>query len=195
MFKQPACRKPAKFFKELRPEECRRIRKAHAGTADLSLMGDALRNDQFGFFRCPAFAQQHRARFLDPVDVRLGHEAAHLAVEIFQARNDDDRIRQPVGDLDEIANGTLKAFFRIVEEAQILDLVDAEHQRRAIDRPNKRAKRRDDFERAIFAGIRIKRANRFMRNRRQLAAVQILANALIDARIAALQIKQSAARC
>ena len=129
---------------------------------------------------------------LDAVDVGLRDEASHLSVEIFKARDDDDGVGQPVGDLDEIADGALKTVFGIVEEAQILDLVDAEDERGAIDRPHERAERGDDLEGAILAVVGIERTDGFMRDRRQLPAVQILAHALIDARIAALQIEKRA---
>ena len=68
-----------------------------------------------------------------------------------------------VGDLNEIAHGFLKPLFGIIEEAQVLDLIDAEHQRGAIDRPHQLAERRDDLERAVFAGIRIERRDSLMR--------------------------------
>ena len=195
VLQQPARRKPAEFFEELRPEKRRRIGKAHAGAVDLGLMREALRDDEAGFFRRAAFAQQNRAGFLDAVDIRLRNHAAHLAVEIFQARDDDDRVGQPVGNLDEIAHRALKALFGVIEEAQVFDLIDAEHQRRAVDGPDERAERCDDFKRAVFAGVGIERAHGFMRDRRQLAAMQILAHALIDARIAALHDKAAPARC
>ena len=95
--------------------------------------------------------------FLDAVDIGLRDEAAHLSVEIFEARYDDDSVGQAVGDLNEIADGALKAIFGIVEEAQILDLIDAEDERGAIDGPDERTERRDDLERAIFAVVRIER--------------------------------------
>ena len=192
VLEEPARREPAEFFEELRPEELRRVGKAHAGAVQLRLIGKPLRDDQAGFFRRAALAQQDGARLLDAVDVGLRDEAAHLSVEIFEARDDDDGVGQAVGDLNEIAHGALKAIFGIVEEAQILDLIDAEDERGAIDRPHQRAERRDDFEGAIFAVVRIERRDGLMRDRRQLAAVQVLADTLVDARIAALQIKQGA---
>ena len=151
-------------------------------------MFEALGNDELGFFGCAAFSQQYGAGFFNAIDIRLSNHATDLAIEVFQARNDHDRVVEPVGDLDEIADSALEAFFRIVEEPQVLDLIDTKHQRRAFDRPHQRAKCGDDFKSAVFAGIGVQRYDGFMRDRRQQTAVQILADALIDARIAALQI-------
>ena len=74
-------------------------------------------------------------------------------------------VGQAVGDLDEIADGALKAIFGIVEEAQILDLIDAEDERGAIDRPHQRTERLDDLEGAIFAVVGIERGDGLVRDR------------------------------
>ena len=108
----------------------------------------------------------HRPGLLDAVDVGLREHAAHLAVEIVQARDDDDGVRHPVGDLDEIAHGPLEALFRVIEEAQVFDLVDGEDERCPVDRPHQRAKRRDDLEGAVFARVGIERCHGLMRQRR-----------------------------
>jgi hypothetical protein len=129
------------------------------------MIGEALRDDEASFLRCPAFAQQNGAGFLDAVDVRLRDEASHLTVKIFQARDDDDRVRQPVGDLNEIAHGALEAVFGIIEEAQIFDLVDAEDERGAIDGPDECSERLDDFEGAVFAIVGVEGADGFVGNR------------------------------
>ena len=82
------------------------------------------------------------AGLLDAVDVGLRQRRSRTcAVEIAEARDDDDRVGHAVGDLDEIAHGLLEALFGIVEEAQVLDLIDAEDERGAIDRPHQRAER------------------------------------------------------
>ena len=79
--------------------------------------------------------------------------------------------RHAVGDLDEVAHGLLEALLGIVEEAQVLDLVDAEHQRGAVDRPHQAAERLDDLEGAVLARVGIERGDRLMRQVGQLAAV------------------------
>ena len=94
MLQQPARREAAEFFKELRPEELRGVGKAHAAAVQLRLVGEPLRDDEAGFFRRSAFAQQDGAGFLDAVDIGLRDEAADLSVEIFKARYDDDGVRQ-----------------------------------------------------------------------------------------------------
>ncbi len=195
VLEKAARRQAAELLEELRAEELRRVGEAQAAAVDFRLIRQALGDDEAGFFRRAAFAQQHRARLLDAVDIGLRDEAAHLAVEVFQARNDDDGVRQPVGDLDEVARGALEALFGVVEEAQVFDLVDAEDERRAVDRPHQRAERSDDLEGAVFAVVGIERADGLVRDRRQLPAVEVLADALIDARVAALQIKRARARC
>ncbi len=97
---------------------------------------EPLGDDQARLLRRAAFEQRDGSRLLDAVDVGLREDAAHLAVEVFQARDDEDGVGQPVGDLDEIAHGALEALLGVGEEAQILDLIDAEHERGAIDGPH-----------------------------------------------------------
>ena len=53
-------------------------------------------------------SERDRAGLLDAVDVGLGEHTAHLAVEVFQARDDEDGVGQAVGDLDEVAHGAWK---------------------------------------------------------------------------------------
>ena len=137
----------------------------------------------------------HRARLLDAVDVGLGQHAAHLAVEVSEARDDDDGVRHAVGDLDEVAHGLLEALLGVVEEAQVLDLVDAEDERGAVDGPHQRAERGDDLEGAVLAGVGIERGDGLVRQRGELAAVQVLAHALVDARIARAADRAARARC
>ena len=137
-----------------------------------SVLRQAFGDDQAGFFRRAAFQQGDRARLLDAVDVGLGKDAAHLAVEVVQARDHDDGVRNAVGDLDEIAHGLLKALLGVLEEAQILDLIDTEHERGAIDGPHQLAETRDDLESAAVAGIRIEGRDRLMRQVVELAPAE-----------------------
>ena len=190
MFQEPARRQAAELFEKLRPEKRGRIWEAQSAALLFCLIFEPLANDQLGFFRRPAFAQQHGARFFNSVDIGLSDHAAHLAVEILQARDHHNRIGQPVGDLDEVAYGALKTLLGVIEKAQIFDLVDAEHQGRALHRPHQSAKRGNDLKGAVFARIWIERADSFVCQRRELPAMQVLADTLIDARIAALQVKQ-----
>ena len=141
-------------------------------------MLETLGDDEARLLRRAALEQRDGARLLDAVDVGLGEHAAHLAVEVLEAGDDDDGVGQPVGDLNEIAHGVLEALLGVVEEAQILDLVDGEYERGALDRPHQRAERGDDLEGAVLAGIGIEGGDRLMRKRRQLAAEEVLAHAL-----------------
>ena len=136
--------------------------------------------------------QRHRSRLLDAVDVGLRQRLAHLAVEVAEARDEHDRGRHPVGDLDQVARRLLETLLEIVEEAQVLDLVDAEHQRRPVDRPHQAPERLDDLEGAPLARVGVERGHRLDRQVGQLAAVEILPHALVDARVGALQIEQRA---
>ena len=155
-------------------------------------MGKALGDDQLGFLRRAAFQQRHRAGLLDAVDVGLRQHAAHLPVEVFQARDDEDGVGHAVGDLDEIAHGALEALLGVGEEAQVLDLVDAEDERGAVDGPHQRAERGDDLEGAILAGVRVEGGDGLVRQLGERAPVQVLADALVDARVAPLEVEHGA---
>ena len=155
-------------------------------------MFEPLADDQAGLFGRTAFEQGDRSGLLDPVEVGLGEDAADLAVEILKHGDKHDRGRHAVGDLDQVAHGALEPFLGVIEEAQVLDLVDAEDQARPVCDPHQLAERSDDLKRAILAGVGIERGDGFMRQGCQVAAVQILADALFDARIAALQVEQGA---
>ena len=155
-------------------------------------MLEALGDDEARFLRRAAFQERDRAGLLDAVDVGLGEHTAHLAVEVFQARDDEDGVGQAVGDLDQVAHGLLEALLGVVEEAQVLDLVDAEDERGAVDRPHQRAECGDDLEGAVLARVGVERRHCLMCQRGELAPVEVLAHALVDARIAALQIQQRA---
>ena len=99
-------------------------------------MREPLGDDQPGFLRRATFQERNGAGLLDAIDVGLRQHAAHLAVEVFQARDDEDGVGHAVGDLDEVAHRTLEALLGVGEEAQILDLIDAEDQRGAVDGPH-----------------------------------------------------------
>jgi hypothetical protein len=115
-----------------------------------------------------------------------------MIVEIAEAGDDDQRGRHAVGDLNEIAHSLLEALIGVGEEAQIFDLVDAEDERRAIDRPHELAETFDDLEGAALTRTRIERGNRRLRELIERATMQILAHALVDARVGSLQIEQRA---
>ena len=104
-----------------------------------------------------AFEQRHRAGLLDAVDVGLRQHAAHLAVEVLEARDDDDGVGTRLAIWIRSRDGLLEALLGVVEEAQVLDLIDAEDQRRAIDRPHQLAEALDDLEGAAVAGVGIER--------------------------------------
>ena len=71
----------------------------------------------------------------------------------------------------------------VVEEAQVLDLVDGEHQGGAVDRPHQPAERLDDLKSAPLAGVGVERCHRLLRQVAQLVPVEVLAHALVDARV------------
>ena len=75
---------------------------------------------------------------------------------------------------------------------EVLDLVDAENERRTIDDVHHPAEAFDDLEGAILALVRVKRGDAFLRKIVQGAAVKILPDALIDARVVALEIEERA---
>ena len=118
---------------------------------------EALADDQACLVGTAALQQRHRASLLDTIDVGLRQHAAHLIVEIAEARDDDHGRRHAVGDLDEIANGLLEALLGVVEEAQVLDLIDAEDERGPVDGPSELAEALDDLEGAAVARVGIKR--------------------------------------
>jgi hypothetical protein len=136
--------------------------------------------------------ERHRPRLLDAVDVGLRQHLAHLAVELGQARDQHDGGGHPVGDLDEVARRLLEALGVVSEEAQVLDLVDGEHQRRAVHRPHEPADGLDDVEGAALAGVGIERGNRLVRQLAQLLSVKVLPHALVDARVGALHVEERA---
>ena len=68
----------------------------------------------------------------------------------------------------------------------------AEDERRAVDRPHQAPERLDDLEGAPLAGVGVERGHGLGGQVGQLAAVEILAHALVDARVGALQIEQRA---
>jgi hypothetical protein len=138
-----------------------------------------------------ALEQRDGAGLLDSIHVGLCEHPADLTVEIFQARDDQDGIGHAVCDLDEVAHCTLEALLGVAEEAQVLDLVDAENERGAIDRPHEAAECGNDLEGAILAGVGVERGNGLMRELGQRASIKILPDSLVYARVAPLQIEQS----
>jgi hypothetical protein len=192
VLEQTPRRETGELLVELRTEERGRIRVPALGIARCGEMRQPLGDDQLGFFRRAAFKKRDRTGLLDAVDVRLREHAAHLAVEVFQARDDENGVRHPVGDLDEIAHGALESFLGVGEKAQVLDLIDAEYERGALDGPHQRAEGGDDLEGAVFAAVRVECGDGLMRKLGERAPVQVLADALVDARIAALQVEHGA---
>ena len=190
VLEEAARRKAGELLIELRAEIGGRVGVARACRRGHVL--EAFGNDETRFLRRAAFQERDRAGLLDAVDVGLGEHTAHLAVEVLQARDDEDGVGHAVGDLDEVAHGALEALLGVVEEAQVLDLVDAEDERGAVDRPHQRAERGDDLEGAVLARVGVECRDRLMCQRGERAAVEVLAHALVDARIAALQIQQRA---
>ena len=180
-------RKPAELLEELRTEIQRWI-----GAVVARVLLQPLGDDETRLFGGARLDQRHGAGLLDAVDVGLRQHLAHLAVELGQARHQHDRRRHAIGDLDQVARGLLEAFRIVVEEAQVLDLVDGEHQRRAVHRPHQAAERLDDLERTPLAGIGIERRHRLLREVVQLVPVEILAHALVDARVGTLHVEQRA---
>ena len=81
----------------------------------------------------------------------------------------------------------LEAFLGIVEEAQVFHLIDAEDESGALDRPHQLAERGDDLEGAILAGVGIEGGDGVVRQRGELSAVEVLANALVDAWVSCAQ--------
>ena len=185
-------REAAKLGHEIGAEEFRQIDGRRIDTARDRVLLDTARKNEPRFVGRAALEQRDRARLLDAVDVGLREHAAHLVVEVAEAGDDDQRARHAVGDLDEIAHGFLEAIIGIREEAQVLDLIDAEDERRAIDRPHELAEALDDLESAALARARIERSHGRLRQLVELAALQILAHALVDARIGALEIEERA---
>ena len=136
MLQKAARREAAEFLEELWSKELRRIGIREPGRLCLRFMLETARDDQARFFRRAAFQKCDGTRLLDAVDIGLGQGTANLTVEIIEARDDDDRIGQTVGDLNEVAHRFLEAFFRVVEETQIFDLIDGEDERRLV-RPSR----------------------------------------------------------
>ena len=136
--------------------------------------------------------EAHRSCLLDPVDIGLRQPLPHRAVEIAEARDEHDRGGNPVGHLNEVARRPLEPLLGIAEEAQVLNLIDAEHERRPVDRPHQAPERLDDLEGAPLARVGVERCHCLHRQVGQLAAVEVLPHAPVDARVAALQIEQRA---
>ena len=118
-------------------------------------MLETARDDEARFFRRAAFQERDRTRLLDAVEIGLGQGTANLTIEVIEARDDDDRVGQAVGDLDEITHRFLETFLRVVKETQILDLIDGEDERRLLDGPDQFSERSDDFEGAVLARVGI----------------------------------------
>ncbi len=192
VLEQAARREAGELLVELRAEIGGRIRVAGLAVARRGEMRQTLGDDQPRLFRRAAFEQRDGAGLFDAVDVRLGQYAAHLAVEVFQARDDENGVGHAVGDLDEVAHGALEALLGVGEEAQVLDLIDAEDERGAIDGPHQRAEGGDDLEGAVFAVVGVERRDGLMRQCRERPAVQVLADALVDARVAPLEVEHGA---
>src|SRR5690606_16640002 len=104
-------------------------------------------------------------------DIGLRQHAPDLAIEILQAGNENNRGWHAVGDLDEVSNRLLESLLRIVEEAQVLDLVDAEDQCGAIDGPHQLAQRLDDLEGTAITAVGVERSHRRLRQLVELAAL------------------------
>ena len=96
-------------------------------------------NDEAGLLGRAGLDQRYGTGLLDAVDIGLRQGLAHLLVEITQARHEHDRGRHAVGDLDQVARGFREALLEVVEEAQVLDLVDAEHERGVVHAPHQPA--------------------------------------------------------
>ncbi len=192
MFQQAPRGEAAEFLEELRAEELRRVGVGKTDRLGFRFVLQAAGDDQARFFRRATFEQRHGSRLFDAVEIGLRECAANLAVEIIQARNNNDGVGQAVGDLDEIADRLLKALFGVIEEAEIFDLIDSEDEGGLLDGPNQLSERGDDFEGAVLARVGIEGGDGLMGERRELAAIEILAHALIDAWVAALQVKQRA---
>ena len=188
---QTAWRQASQFREKVRPEHARdRIelqRLIGFGGLRQTLLDDGAR-----FLGGPRLGQLHGTGLLDAVDERARQALAHGAVEIFQAGDDGDGRRHAVGDLDEIANGFLETLLGIAEGTQILDLIDAEDERGAVDHPHDAAEALDDLEGAVLARVGIERSDGCLRQVVERAAVEELTNAAIDARIVALHVKERA---
>ena len=182
-------REAAELLEELRAEVERGI-----GAVVARILLQPLGDDETRLLGRARLDQRHRAGFLDAVDIGLRQHLAHLAVEIGETGDQHDRRRHAVGDLDQIARGLLEALGIVVEDAQVLDLIDRKHQRRAIHRPHQAAERLDDLERAPLARVGIERSHRFLRKVVQLVAIEILAHALVDARVASAAGRAARAR-
>ena len=131
----------AELLEELRAEV-----EAGIGGCAAGVLGQALGDDEARLGGGACLLQPHRSGLLDAIDIGLRQRVPHRAVEVAETGDQHDRGRHPVGDLDEIAHRLLEAFLRIVEEAQILDLIDAEDERRAVDGPHQASERLDDLE-------------------------------------------------
>ena len=149
-----------------------------------------LGNDEPRLLRRAAFEQCDRPRLFDAVDIGLRQDGPRLPVELFQARDQDDPPRHAVGNLHQVADGFLEALLGIVEVPEILDLVDAEHERGAIDGPHQLAEAFDDLEGAAIAAVGIERSDRVPCEFGELAALQVLPHAAVKARIRSLQVEQ-----
>ncbi len=122
----------------------------------------------------------------------MGEVFACRRIEIVEAGDDDDGGGDTVGDLDEIADRLLESLLRIVEEAQVLHLIDAEDERRAIDRLHQPAEAFDDLEGAVLTLQMLERTDERLPDLVDGTAIEILAHPLIDSGIIALEIEQRA---
>src|SRR5690606_1697696 len=190
VLEQPPGRKPAELLEKLGAEKGSRIGERRSPRAPRRLVLQPLGDDEPRLLGRSGLQQRDRPRLLDTVDIGLRQHTPDLAVKIFKTGDENDRGWNAVGDLNEVAHRFLESLFRIIEEAQVLDLVDAENQRRAVDSPHELAKRLDDLESAAIAAVRIECGHRRLGQLVELAALQILAHALVDAWVAALEIKQ-----
>ena len=84
----------------------------------------------------------------------------------------------------------MKALLRVVEEAQVFHLINAKDERGPVHRPHEGTERGDEFKSAVLATVWVQRRHGLVRKVGQRPAMQVLANPLVDARIAALQVKQ-----
>ena len=157
-----------------------------------AFLREALGDDEPSLLGAAGLVEPHGSRLLDAVDVGLRQRIAHRAVEVAEAGDDDDGRRHAIGDLDQVAGSLLEAILRVVEEAQVLDLIDGEDERRAVDGPHQPSERFDDLEGAPLAGIGVERSHGLGGKVGELAAVKVLAHALVDARVGALQVEERA---
>ena len=127
---------------------------------------------------------------LEPVLDRLGEQLLELVIEILEARDDHDRRGKPADQVAERGHRLAELHRRLVEVEDILELIDAENQRHAVDGPDHLPQALDHPVRGVGIGTRHDAAEQPAVVGRQVLAPQVLEHSRLDPGIIALEVEK-----